>query len=95
MDKKIGDYLYTAIARFESVTTWEIVEVTENQYRCKDAESDEFRYFSKNDVVIFDTKEEARQAISDSKKKENLKLLFLTLPIVIIVAIVAIAAILA
>jgi len=90
MNKKIGDYLYTANARFESVTTWEIIEITEKQYHCKEVKSDEFRYFSKNDIITFDTKEEAIQAIENSKKKENLKLLFLALPIVIIVAMVVI-----
>ena len=90
MDKKIGDYLYTVNARFESVKTWEIIGVTEKQYHCKEVKTDEFRYFTKNDVVTFDTEEEAMQAIKASKTKEHLKLLFLTLPIVIVVAIVAI-----
>lgn len=90
MNKKLGDYLYTANARLASVATWEIIEVTENQYHCKKVKSDEFRYFSKNDTVTFDTQEEAIQAIENSKKKENLKLLFLALPIVIILAILVI-----
>ena len=50
MNKKIGDYLYTANAQFESVTAWEIIEVTEKQYHCKEVKSDEFRYFLKNDT---------------------------------------------
>lgn len=90
MDKKIGDYLYTANARFERAITWEIIGVTEKQYHCKEVKSDEFRYFKKNDAVIFDTEEEAIQAIKNSKKQENLKLLFFSLPIVIIVAILVI-----
>ena len=93
MNKKIGDYLYTANARFERVTTWEIIGVTEKQYHCKEVKSDEFRYFSKNDIVVFDTEDEAIQAIENFKKKENLKLLFLSLPIVIIVAIMLLTSI--
>ena len=90
MNKKLGDYLYTANARFASVATWEIIEVTENQYHCKEVKADKFRYFSKDNTVTFDTEEEAIQAIENSKKKENLKLLFLALPIVTIVTILAI-----
>ena len=92
MEKRIGDCLYTANARFESVTAWEILGITEKQYQCQKVGTDELRYFSKNDTVTFDKKEEAKQAISSCKKKENLKLLFLTLPIVIIIAAVAILA---
>jgi len=88
--KKIGDYLYTANARFESVTAWEIIEVTEKKYHCKAVKSDEFRYFSKNDIVTFDTEEEAIKAIENSKKRENLKLLLFTLPLVVVVAILII-----
>lgn len=93
MNKKIGDYLYTANARFERVTMWEIIGVTEKQYHCKKVKTDEFRYFSINDTVIFDTEEEAMQAIENFNKKENLKLLFLALPIVIIMAILLLASI--
>jgi hypothetical protein len=87
MKKQVGDYLYTVNKRFKRIYKWEILNIEGNQYYCKDADSNDKRYFFENSNLVFDSKADALKGIKRIKAIEKIKI---AIPLILILAVCAI-----
>lgn len=79
MEKKVGDFVYTAWRRFYCVVEWEILEITDGFYKLKAKEYDTVVFKPQTDDTLFDSLQEAQDALQKAKRLDCLKMVLLSI----------------